>query len=334
MAEEAEPYMLPRNAQESQRLDAQHEYMRQMSFGHLTHPSIPALRLKAVADIATGTGVWLRQLAEDPALDPPTQGEPPNFVGFDISSEQFPSTDALPPNLAFVTHDFVNSFPAEHHERFDLVNVRLVSYAIKAVDLEKVVQNIIQLIRPGGYLQWQETDASDSWAHPETATATSCVNFVIAEKIDRGLLPGIATPLVKTILAMKANLADGQKNPISWSDDLMRLVHLETVSTLNHPSPAVEAGKKVAVMSAATALLKARIHRKQTALDSLSPSDNETEGLKEELRSMNKTLEAIERGDETNGSSWDFDLTWIIARKAIKLDDVTQGWMTAKKPAH
>ncbi|KAL8939218.1 MAG: hypothetical protein Q9211_002841 [Gyalolechia sp. 1 TL-2023] len=132
---------------------------------------------------------------------------------------------------------------------------------------------------------------------------------------------------------MRATLADGQNNPISWSDDLMRLVHLQTVSTLNHPSPAVELGKKAAVMSAATALLKARISRKQGEADSLSNSDSETEGLKEELDAMHRTLEAIERGDETNGSSWDFDVTWIVARKAIILDDVTQGWMTARKPS-
>lgn len=53
---EGEAYMLPRNTQESQRLDAQHEYMRQMSHGHLKHPSIPVQKLHAVADVATGTG--------------------------------------------------------------------------------------------------------------------------------------------------------------------------------------------------------------------------------------------------------------------------------------
>ncbi|KAL8837307.1 MAG: hypothetical protein Q9170_002564 [Blastenia crenularia] len=326
-----ETYMLPRDAQESQRLDAQHEYMLQMSHGHLTHPSIPLHQLKTVADVATGTGLWLRQLAKNSPLPPPTEGTGPNFVGFDISPQQFPPGGSLPSNVAFVVHDFGQEFPVEYHEKFDLVNVRLVSYAIQGVDLEKVVGNIIQLLRPGGYLQWQETDASDSWAHPETQTATSCVNYVIAEKIDRGLLPGIATPLLKTILSLKAPLADGQTNPISWSDDLMRLVHLETVSTLNHPSPAVEAGKKAAVMSAATALLKARIFRKENASASLPSESTETVALTEELRLMKKTLESIEQGEDTNGS-WDFDVTWIVARKAIILDDINKGWMTVKKP--
>ncbi|KAL8727029.1 MAG: hypothetical protein Q9166_006327 [cf. Caloplaca sp. 2 TL-2023] len=326
-----EAYMLPRNIQESRRLDAQHEYMRALSYGHLIHSSIPARQLHAVADVATGTGVWLRHLAEDPALPRSAARQDPSFVGFDISKEQFPPTQSLPPHVKLVVHDMVEPFPAEYHERFDLVNVRLVSYAIKGSNLDRVVRNVIQLLRPGGYLQWQETDASDSWAHPETPTATSCVNHVIAEKIDRGLLPGIAGPLVKAIVSLPATLADGQKNPISWSEDLMRLIHLQTVSTLDHPSSAVEEGKKAAVMSAATALLMARISRKTTELESADVEGREAERLREEVESMNKTLKAIQSGDDTN-SSWDFDVTWIVARKAIAID-ITKGWMSIKKPS-
>ncbi|KAL8946052.1 MAG: hypothetical protein Q9222_007498 [Ikaeria aurantiellina] len=301
-----EAYMLPRDATESQRLDAQHEYMRQMSYGHLIHPSVPAHQLKAVADVATGTGLWLRQVAERPVNAQASSRGGSKFVGFDISPQQFPPTDSLPSHLSFVVHDFCEPFPIDYQQEFDLVNVRLVSYAIRAKDLEKVVRHIISLLRPGGYLQWQETDASESWAQPETSTATSCVNYVIAEKIHRGLLP-------------------------SWSDDLMRLVHLETVSTFEHPSPAVQAGKRAAVMSAATALLKARISRQTTELESLSSLNDKTVQLKE-LESLNETLAAVERSNDTN-SSWDFDVTWIVARKAIILNNITMGWMTAKKNA-
>lgn len=138
--------MLPRDTQESQRLDAQHEYFRQISYGHLIHPSIPARQLHAVADVATGTGVWLRQLADDPTVPRPVQGQESSFVGFDISRQQFPAAESLPPHVKFVVHDMVEAFPAEYHQRFDLVNVRLVSYAIKGSDLDRVVRNITQLL--------------------------------------------------------------------------------------------------------------------------------------------------------------------------------------------
>ncbi|KAI4262734.1 MAG: hypothetical protein L6R42_002093 [Xanthoria sp. 1 TBL-2021] len=325
-----ETYMLPRTIQESQRLDAQHEYMRHMSYGHLVHPSIPLHQLHAVADVATGTGRWLRQLAEDAVLPRPVSDQNPTFIGFDISNQQFPPQKELPPHLALETHDMVKPFPTEHHEKFDLVNVRLVSYAIKASDLDQVVRNVLQLLRPGGYLQWQEADASDSWAHPETPAASSCVDYVVAEKIDRGLLPSIAGPLVKTILSVPVTVPDGQQNIVSWSKNLMRLIHLETVSTFNHPSPAVEMGKKAATMSVATALLKARLHRKSTeAQDSLEP-DPRVGKLKEEVEAMKATLEIIQRGEEH--STWDFDITWIVARKAI-VQDTSKGWMTVRRPS-
>ncbi|KAI4253280.1 MAG: hypothetical protein LQ352_003777 [Teloschistes flavicans] len=325
-----ETYMLPRDTQESQRLDAQHEYFRQISYGHLIHPSIPARQLHAVADVATGTGVWLRQLADDPTVPRPVQGQESSFVGFDISRQQFPAAESLPPHVKFVVHDMVEAFPAEYHQRFDLVNVRLVSYAIKGSDLDRVVRNITQLLKPGGYLQWQEADASDSWAHPETQTATSCINYVVAEKVDRGLLPGIAGPLVKSILSLPATIPEGYQNPISWSKDLMRLIHLETVSTLDHPFPAVGAGKKMAIMSSANVLLMARISRKSGELDGESSASRMAEKLREEIKSMNETLEAIQRGSDMV-SSWDFDVTWIVARKAIPVE-VKNGWMSVKKP--
>lgn len=142
-----ETYMLPRNTQESQRLDAQHEYMRQMSHGHLLHPCIPVHLLNSVADVATGTGIWLRQLAEDSTLPQPVEGQKPNFIGFDISPKQYPPAESLPGHVALVVHDMVEPFPSEYHGKFDLVNVRLVSYAIKGSDLGIVVQNILQILR-------------------------------------------------------------------------------------------------------------------------------------------------------------------------------------------
>lgn len=139
--------MLPRDNQESQRLNDQHEYFRQLSHGHLIHPSIPARQIHAVADVATGTGLWLRQLADELTLSRPVHGEESSFfVGFDISQQQFPPADSLPSQMKFVVHDMVDAFPAQYHERFDLVNVRLVSYAVKASDLDRVVRNITQLL--------------------------------------------------------------------------------------------------------------------------------------------------------------------------------------------
>ena len=121
--------------------------MLALSCGHLTHPSIPVGDICAVADVAAGTGIWLRQLAASPAFAGRPDGKRTTFVGFDISSQQFPLADELPPNVCFKIQDFLEPFPVEYHEEFDFVNVRLLSYVIKALDLEKIVHNILQILR-------------------------------------------------------------------------------------------------------------------------------------------------------------------------------------------
>ena len=142
-----EEYMLQRDSQESKRLNAQHDFMLALSCGHLTHPSIPVGSFRTVADVAAGTGIWLRQLAASPEFAGQSESERTTFVGFDISSQQFPPADELPPNVCFKIQDFLEPFPVEYHEKFDFVNVRLLSYVIRAVDLEKVVRHILQILR-------------------------------------------------------------------------------------------------------------------------------------------------------------------------------------------
>ena len=200
-------YMLQRDSQESKRLNAQHEFLVALSGGRLIHPSIPCQDLKNVADVATGTGVWLRDVAASSAFSTQSDGKTTEFTGFDISPQQFPPAEDLPSNVKFVVHDVIKPFSSEYHERFDLVSTRLLSYVIKAVDLETIVRNTLQIIReskaqllqlcnnhfphsgPGGYLQWLECDPGDSWTTPETEMSTAIINHVVAEKADRALLP-------------------------------------------------------------------------------------------------------------------------------------------------
>ena len=142
-----EAYMLPRDSEESKRLNVQHEYFRNLSSGHLIHPSIPSKNLQKVADVATGTGIWLEEVAASPAFSSQSDGQKTKFIGFDISPQQFPSTQGSRSEMEFVVHDITEPFPVSYHDEFDLVNVRLLSFAIKTVDLEKIVRHILQVLR-------------------------------------------------------------------------------------------------------------------------------------------------------------------------------------------
>ena len=136
-----EAYMLRRNHEESKRLDAQHHFSRALAHGNLIQPSIPQSSLRTVADVGTGTGIWLREAVQELAAP----NAPTKFTGFDISGQQFPE-DSIK-GVDFVIHDIVQPFPQKYHGYFDLVHVRLLSYALKAQDLAIVLENIVQIIR-------------------------------------------------------------------------------------------------------------------------------------------------------------------------------------------
>lgn len=139
----SEVYMLPRDTAESKRLEWQHWWMKAISYGNLLHQTIPVTPARAVADVATGTGAWIRDAASSwVSLGGKEHTE---FVGFDISSAQFPQVN--PPNLQFHVHDATQPFPQEYRDKFDIVNIRLVSYAIRVEDLQNLVQNIADILR-------------------------------------------------------------------------------------------------------------------------------------------------------------------------------------------
>lgn len=136
-----EAYMLQRDSKESSRLEEQHEFLKALANGHLIHPCIPTVTIRAIADVGTGTGVWLRDVAQ--ALENHRHSDT-ELLGFDISSEQFPSQKG---RLDFVVHDMTKPFHQRYHTHFDLVNVRLLSYALKAQQLKQAVANVVQLLR-------------------------------------------------------------------------------------------------------------------------------------------------------------------------------------------
>ncbi|QDS77200.1 hypothetical protein FKW77_002597 [Venturia effusa] len=143
---------LLRDKDESARLDCQH-YLMTKSLGYLIHPSAAKLLVSGskVADIATGTGVFLRDLSEkvnDASID---------LQGFDISADQYPPPEKLPSNVTLKLANAKTGFPPEYHGKFDIVNIRLLTAALEnEQDWRNVGLNTLALLKPGGYLQWIE----------------------------------------------------------------------------------------------------------------------------------------------------------------------------------
>lgn len=122
------------------------------SIGYLLHPSIaPNLPSNArIADVATGTGIWLKDLAK---VSPPTY----SFHGLDISAEQFLPAESLPENVSLGFLDFKKPIPKELCGTFDLVNVRLIIISMGPLEIwRETLMNLMTLLKPGGMLTWTD----------------------------------------------------------------------------------------------------------------------------------------------------------------------------------
>ncbi|KAF9881020.1 methyltransferase domain-containing protein [Colletotrichum karsti] len=118
-----------------------------------------------VADIGTGSGVWLTSLTD--IL--PVRAE---LIGFDLDPRKFPPRPPTPPipppplspplrpvqpSLDFRVHDVRELFPEDLRGTFDLVHVRLLALGLTTADWDVIVKNLVALLRPGGWLLWEDT---------------------------------------------------------------------------------------------------------------------------------------------------------------------------------
>jgi len=148
-----ELYLLSkRDEEERDRLNQQSNVIKAVRDGHVLDPAIPKQNISRIADIATGTGIWLRDVATELAVG--GYRSPLEMVGFDISPDQFP--ESYVPETKFVVWDMNASFPEEYHNSFDVVHIRLVTVALKVEQIKGVVENLVELLKPGGYLQWTD----------------------------------------------------------------------------------------------------------------------------------------------------------------------------------
>lgn len=101
---------------------------------------------KSIADLACGNGIWI---VEESRSERYAYGS--TFAGFDVSPTRFPA--ATPSNLSFETLDMYGPIPQKLHNAFDVVHIRLVSGAIRDADPTPVLENVLQMLKPGGMLQ-------------------------------------------------------------------------------------------------------------------------------------------------------------------------------------
>lgn len=148
---EEQEYVLSRDVNETLRLHAQHHAIVLRS-GWLLHPkvqqSVSEVEEPQIADVACGSGVWTFELAE--------KFPRATVIGLDVSAKQFPPRWSWPKNGRLDTLDLCGEVPPEYRGKFDIVHCRLLLGAGPTVDAKIFTGAFLKLLKPGGWLQWQE----------------------------------------------------------------------------------------------------------------------------------------------------------------------------------
>ena len=141
-------YMLDRTYAAAARLNFQYYLWRECLQFNI-HPSIPISGDNAqICDVATGTAIWPMDVAR----------ELPNAMieGLDISIVQAPPVQWLPVNVNLRSWNVFEAVPDGMLNRFDVVHVRLLGLVVENGDPRPIIQNLIKMLKPGGYLQWDD----------------------------------------------------------------------------------------------------------------------------------------------------------------------------------
>ena len=158
LSKETDDYMFNRSYSDSARLHLQH-WLWLHRLRYILHPAIPATSQDQplrIADVGTGNAVWIFELL--PHVPPSTL-----IDGFDNSQDHFPASDWLPPNVSLGLFDAFGEIPSELVGKYDVVHIRTFAVIVRGNDPTTLLRNLVKMLKPGGWLQWDEMDLTTFW---------------------------------------------------------------------------------------------------------------------------------------------------------------------------
>ncbi|KAE8351606.1 S-adenosyl-L-methionine-dependent methyltransferase [Aspergillus coremiiformis] len=147
---DTDDYVLGRRIFDSVRLDAQH-LLWKLHKGYELDPRIPITDDMKIAELGTGTAIWLYDLAQQ--LPVTVQ-----LHGFDISDSQYPSKEQVPQNITLGVLDSMKDPPSSLIGQYDVVHFRMWASNFRNGDPGPVIRHAKRLLKPGGYIQWEDAD--------------------------------------------------------------------------------------------------------------------------------------------------------------------------------
>ena len=241
-------YPLNRDLLSSARLHLQHAVFVN-GLGDLLPSAVPIGPGSVVADIATGTGVFALSLA--------TVYPEARIEASDISLAQVPAKHWWPSNATFTVLDaFQDPVSDALLGRYDVLCLRHF-VSLQPGDPRPLIARLLSMLKPGGYLHWQEWDLTtaaisapegtstpkmqaliDYIQHPSRHTAQATWVGDLHQRVTTGDVPGVELIAYDRIRA--ANPA-----VVAMQQELMALGTKEVVASLRarEGEASVEAAK-------------------------------------------------------------------------------------------
>lgn len=131
----------------------QSDVIKILRSNQILSPLIPKSSVRSVADIATGTGIWLRDVSHELHSQSGSSDSDKKLqlVGFDISAAQFPpqwkeTNEIGKTETRFELADINKGFAEEWWGKFDVVHLRLLIVALTVEKIENAVRNVLTLL--------------------------------------------------------------------------------------------------------------------------------------------------------------------------------------------
>jgi SAM-dependent methyltransferase len=191
----AMPYPLPKDLTEINRLDFQHYLLR---LGFRGNYAAPLQQPRDILDVGSGSGRWAMEMAAHfpharvTGLDlVPPSGDDAHTLGYGL--------ERRPPNYSFTAGNVLEGLPFPD-AAFDFVHQRLLITAIPQDRWPFVVQELVRVTRPGGWVELAEcgvpegsADLVSLWATWIALCAKRNVDFTMGHTLGHRLeLGGLA----------------------------------------------------------------------------------------------------------------------------------------------
>jgi SAM-dependent methyltransferase len=218
------PYLLPKDAQEDERLRFQHYALHHAFGNHYLAPISPDAR--AMLDVGSGTGIW--------AMDMAQQFPHAHIIGVDIALTSLPHT--LPNTCLFAQADILQGLPFPACQ-FDFTHQRLLVGAIPAPRWPEVVRELVRVTRPSGWIELLEVGTT---VHNGGAATARLLAWVRETSLARGIDMVMVTQLGDLLKHAGCQAVEAQDIPVplgSWAGRSGEMLKLDAIRVFQAMRP-------------------------------------------------------------------------------------------------